>query len=449
MKRDITAALAQVETGLGESLERLSELIAIPSDAIDKTRHKDCEDAAKWLHQTFEKIGFEGGVKQTQGQPIVLMRRPSRAPSRRVLFYAHYDIQPEGPEREWSSPPFAMEVRNGAIYGRGASDNKGQMMTVIEAIRILVAQDAFDLDVTVLIEGEEEIGSPSLPAFLQAHPELSDVDVIYVCDNSMWDVQTPAICTRLRGLVSDEVSVRVAAHDRHSGQFGGIAPNAAHLLIQALSSLHDAEGRIQVPGFYDDVVPPPAAEWSRWNALRFDPGPYEGLFAASDQATLLRKLWSEPSLELGGLVSGHIDEGFKTIIPAMASAKIGIRLVEGQDPDRIRHALRLWLKSQLPSAADVDFTAYATTPACVVEEGAPALSATRNALDEEWPNPTALIGGAGTIPVVGMFQDILGKAPLLVGFGLADDGAHGPDEHYALSSFVGGTRSWIRILSAL
>jgi len=311
-------------------------------------------------------------------------------------------------------------------------------MAFVEALRAWkTATGTLPVSVTILLEGEEEIGSPSLPAVLHDNAEILSADHILLCDTSMWDAETPAICTSVRGLLNETVELRVADVDRHSGAFGGTAQDAALLMSKALAGLTDAGGHILVPGFYDDVTPVDSTLRDEWAAL-------EGC-----NIDRLMALWAAPCLTVTGVSSGHVGPGHKTSIPATALSHLSFRLVGQQKPKKLRYALRQYLNAALPKGLEFKFTAEASVAPCSIPQDLPSISSVRRALDAEWPNPTRLVGGAGTIPAVGMLYEQLGAQPIMVGFGLEDDQAHGANEKFDLNCFVKGIRSWIRILANL
>ncbi len=457
----IDAVLGAVDQGLEASIGRLFELLRIPSVSADPARAGACRAAAAWLVGELQGIGFAARSVETAGLPIVLAHRAGPPQSPHVLFYGHYDVQPADPLEKWSSPPFEPVRRkdsNGRerIYARGACDDKGQLMTFIEASRAwIAATGGLPCSVTVMIEGEEETDSAQLVPFLKAHRKELAADVVLVCDTGMLDARTPAITTRLRGCVTDEVEITGPAIDLHSGMYGGAAVNPLQVLAAILGGLHDARGRVTIPGFYDGVKPPTAAERKGWRSIGFSEKRFladAGLRSAAGDPRypVLEKVWARPTAEINGVTGGYSGPGPKTVIPAKASAKLSFRLVGGQDPAKIKKAFRAFVKDRLPPGAKAAFPYHdAGSPAVTVAEGNPFLAAAEAALFAEWKRAPVRIGSGGSIPVVGEFQRILGLESLLVGFSLDDDAIHSPNEKYDVACYHRGARSWARILGAI
>lgn len=356
-------------------------------------------------------------------------------------------------------PPFEPQIveANGRklIVARGAADDKGQLMTFIEACRAFVAVEGkLPLPITILFEGEEETGSPSLKPFLDAHKDELKADLALVCDTDMWDAGTPAVTTMLRGLVLEEVVIRGASRDLHSGLFGGPAINPIRVLARVLADIHDGEGRVAIPGFYDGVGELAREIRAQWMSLEFDESNFLGEIGLSTPAGekgrhVLEQLWSRPTCDVNGIVGGYTGEGSKTVIPAKASAKVSFRLVGEQDPVAVREAFRAFVRARMPADCKAEFISHGASPALQLPLDSPHLARTRSALEAEWGRPAVLKGSGGSIPIVGAFKHDLGMDSLLVGFGLDDDRIHSPNEKYDLSSFHKGARSWARILAAL
>ncbi len=454
-------ALARIDAEFPKSLDRLFELLRIPSISTDPAFKADCARAADWLVRELTGLGFAASARPTPGHPMVVAHwDKAGADKPHVLFYAHYDVQPVDPLDLWQTPPFEPRLErqpdgSERIVARGAADDKGQLMTFVEACRALIAETGgLPVNVTILSEGEEESGSPSLIPFLTANRAELSKDVALVCDTAMWDRQTPAITTMLRGLVGEEVTIICADQDLHSGLFGGPALNPVHVLAKIIADLHDETGRVTLPGFYDGVSEIPGELRRNWDGLGFDGDAFlakVGLTAPAGETgrTILEKLWARPTAEVNGIVGGYTGDGFKTVLPAEASAKVSFRLVGEQDPVKIRAAFRAFVEARLPPAARATFHDHGGSPAIRLDMNNPALAKGRAALEAEWGKAAAVIGSGGSIPVVGQFKTILGMDSLMVGFGLADDRIHSPNEKYEKTSFHGGIRSWARILHAL
>ena len=378
------------------------------------------------------------------------------APS--VLFYGHYDVQPVDPLNLWRNPPFEPRIEAGPrgdeIVARGASDDKGQLMTFLEACRAFKQFGAPPCHITVLFEGEEETGSPSLPAFLAENAKELKADVALVCDTGMWDRSTPAITIALRGIAAEEVILTGANRDLHSGLYGGLAVNPIHVLAKILSELHDDTGAVAIPGFYDGVEEIPQELADQWHELNFDGGAFlreVGLTtpAGERDRSPLDILWSRPTCEVNGIVGGYTGEGTKTVLPAKASAKITFRLVGKQNPERVLEAFRAFVTSRLPPDVKAEFLGHGGSPAISLPIKNQVLRIARRALEVEWEKAAALVGSGGSIPIVGAFKRELNLDSLLVGFALDDDRIHSPNEKYDRTSFHKGTRSWARILAAI
>jgi len=378
----------------------------------------------------------------------------------RVLFYGHYDVQPVDPLNLWDTPPFAPRLATlpdgrKIIIARGACDDKGQVMTFVEALRAFKAvTGALPLPITMMIEGEEECGSEHLFGFVKDNAEEFKLDLALVCDTSMWDAATPAITTSLRGLVYEEVRLTCADRDLHSGIFGGAAQNPLRVLARILAALHDDNGRVTIPGFYDGVheLPPDIkADLAGLNLTAEDFLGGVGLKvpAGEKDRLLIEQIATRPTAEINGLIGGYTGEGAKTVIPGRTTAKVSFRLVGAQDPEKIRAAFRAFVRARLPADAKVEFSNFGGAPAIELPFNNPALAKTRSALSAEWGKKAVTVGEGGSIPIVGDFKRVLGMDTIMVGFALDDDRVHSPNEKYDLTSFHKGTRSWARILAAL
>ncbi|MEM8576745.1 MAG: M20/M25/M40 family metallo-hydrolase [Pseudomonadota bacterium] len=449
--------LSRIDADLDAALERLLALLRIPSISTDPAFSEACQDAADWLVADLQSLGAEASKRQTPGHPMVVGHIGAGGPH--LLFYGHYDVQPVDPLELWDRDPFdpALEDtdKGRVIRARGASDDKGQVMTFIEACRAWIAEHgSLPCRITFFFEGEEESGSPSLIPFLHENADELTADLALICDTGLFESKTPAIVTMLRGLYGEEITVRAANKDLHSGMYGGIAMNPIRALTKVLGGLHDDAGRVTVPGFYDGVTELSDEMRSQWQGLAFDHAAFLGDVglsqpAGEDDRTPLEMIWSRPTADVNGIWGGYTGEGFKTVLPGEAHAKVSFRLVGAQDPEAIRASFRAMVEDALPTDCEVIFHGHGASGASTFDVSDPAFERARAALSAEWGVPAAYIGCGGSIPIAGHFQDILGMTPMLVGFGKDDDQIHSPNEKYDVESFHKGIRSWVRILDAL
>ena len=458
------AALAPVldalDKNLDESLDRLFDLVRIKSISTDPAFKDECRKAAEWLVEDLKGIGFEASLRETPGHPMVVAHHEGPAGSPHVLFYGHYDVQPVDPLELWHDDPFAPAIKTGEtgskiITGRGTADDKGQLMTFVEACRAYKqVHGALPCRVSILFEGEEESGSPSLKPFLDANADELKADFAMVCDTGMWDAETPAICVGLRGLVGQEVTIHAANRDLHSGEFGGAAANPIRILARVLADIHDENGRITIPGFYEGVEETPSQILKSWEGLGETAETFLGpiglsLPAGEKGRSVLEMVWARPTAEFNGISGGYEGKGFKTVIAAQASAKVSFRLVHKQDPKKIEAAFQEFVRSRIPADCSAEFHPHGGSPAIQLSYDSPFLIKAKAALTDEWNKDALTLAMGGSIPIVGDFQKFLGMESLMIGFGLSDDRIHSPNEKYELSSFHKGQRSWARVLDAL
>ncbi len=448
-----------IEAAFPDSIERLSRILAIPSVSTDPDRTDEVHRAAIWFRDELDALGFEAKVVETPGHPVVLASSPAPEGAPTILFYGHYDVQPEDPIDLWDSPPFEATVvedsNGGRIVARGAVDDKGQVMCFIEAFRAWRSTvGTLPVGVTVMLEGEEESGSPSLEGFLDAHHDDLRADVCVVSDTGMWNAETPAITTMLRGMVYLDVAIDGPTHDLHSGMYGGAIANPANVLAAIIAAMHDASGGVAIPGFYDDIVEPDAETLESWSKLDFDEAAFlgsAGVTAATGgerDRSVLERTWSRPTLDANGIHGGYTAAGAKTIIPATCAAKISCRLVPGQDPDRIEQLVMDFVTARLPEGFTARFESHGSNPAIVVPPDSPWLAAANDGLERVYGRPAAIIGTGGSIPAVGEIQQRLSMDALLVGFGLDDDRVHSPNEKFDLRCYRGGIRAHAAMLAA-
>lgn len=451
-------ALAFVDARMDSTLERLFALLRVPSVSTDPEYAAACREAAGMLADELAGIGFAARVAPTPGHPMVVAHHDGPGPH--VLFYGHYDVQPVDPVALWRRDPFdpALETRaDGSRYfvARGASDDKGQLRTFIEACRAWKeAAGALPCRVTILLEGEEESGSASLEPFLRENADELRADFALICDTAMWDEDTPGITLALRGMAAGEVRIRGASRDLHSGLYGGPARNPIQLLCDILADLKDQSGRVTLEGFYDGVKPLSPEMKRSWDALGFDPDAFlaeVGLSVPAGETgvPVLEQSWWRPTAEINGISGGYTGDGFKTVIPAEALAKVSFRLVGDQDPDRVWASFEKHVRDRLPADCTAVFESRGGSRAVALDSESAQIQAVRAALAEEWATDAALLASGGSIPVVNSIREILGMDSVMVGFARNDDNIHSPNEKYELNSFHKGIRSWVRILATL
>ncbi|WP_395684729.1 M20/M25/M40 family metallo-hydrolase [Aestuariivirga sp.] len=457
---DLNAVLAAAAADFDNSLERLFRLVRIPSVSTDPAHAADCETAAKAIVADLKQLGFKAEARKTKGRPMVVAHytpKQARPGTPHFLFYGHYDVQPADPLELWATPPFEPVVKTekgvARMYGRGTADDKGQFMTFVEAARAWIkATGSLPVKATFLIEGEEESGSPSLVPFLKAHAKELSCDAAFVCDTNMWDRRTPAITTRLRGLVHEEVTITGPRIDLHSGVYGGPAMSPIRVLSKVIAALHDKTGRVTIPGFYDGVAELPKATRKQWQSLDFSEARFLRevglkLPAGEKGRSVLEQVWARPTAEVNGVWGGYTGAGTKTVLPSQAHAKFTFRLVGRQKPEKVLKAFQRFVKGLIPKDCKVTFSGRGGgSPATEIAEDNPIIAKSAKALKDEFRREAVLMGSGGSIPICRSFKDILGMDSILVGFGQNDDAIHSPNEKYDVESFRRGIRSWVRIM---
>ena len=453
----ISKVLTQIDEDFSQSTDRLFELLRIESISTDSNYDAECEKAADWLVSELSDIGFKASKRATLGHPMVIAH--SDGPGSKIMFYGHYDVQPVDPLDLWDNPPFEPaieETNNGkVIRARGAADDKGQLMTFVEACRAWIKVNGkLPVKTSIFFEGEEESGSPSLVPFMEANTEELKSDIALICDTGLFGEETPGIVTMLRGLVKIEVEITGPSRDLHSGMYGGISINPIRVLTKILAGLHDEDGKITLSGFYDGVPELPQNISEQWDNLSFDHLNFLNEVDLTKPAgevnrTPLEMIWSRPTCDVNGIYGGYQGEGFKTVLPSKAAAKISFRLVGDQDPKQILKSLKQYIVSCLPPDCSVKYTEETPSKATQMSTSNEAFEKARQALSDEWPKEATFVGCGGSIPIAGHFKDILNTDSMLIGFGKDDDKIHSPNEKYDLSSFHKGIRSWARILDKL
>jgi acetylornithine deacetylase/succinyl-diaminopimelate desuccinylase-like protein len=442
------AAAAEQYVARNESrlLDELKSFLRIPSISTLPEHKEDVARAARFVAEKMRAAGLENvEIVQTAKHPLVYgdwLHAPGKPT---VLCYGHYDVQPPDPLDLWLTPPFEPSERDGNLYARGACDDKGQMYMHIKAVEALFAvHGKLPVNVKFLIEGEEEVGGESISDFVPKHKEKLKADVALVSDTELFADGVPTLCVGLRGLAYMEVEAHGPARDLHSGIYGGAAPNPVFGLIELLAKVKDADGRIQIPGIYDDVEQPAAAEIESWRRLPFSEERFlreevgSTVLTGEPGQSVLARVWVRPTFEVHGIAGGFTGAGAKTVIPATATAKVSFRLVPNQDPDKVVAAFKKWVAENTPRGIRTQVRVLSAGPGIVVNPDHPAIHVAAEAFTEMLGTPTVFIRGGGSIPIVGEFAEYLGIPTVLMGFGLPDDGLHSPNEKYRISNFYKG-----------
>ena len=435
--------------------EELFELLRIPSVSADPQRRTDIGRAADWLAERLGKMGLDARLIETEGHPLVFAHSPHVDDAPTVLVYGHYDVQPPDPLDKWTTPPFEPTVRDGAVYARGANDDKGQLYTHIKSVEAwLDVEGCLPLNLKFLIEGEEEIGSGNLEKFVRENAELLACDCVVVSDSCQFAPGRPAITCGLRGIAYYELRLKGPKRDLHSGSFGGSVANPANAITQMLAALVDRRGRVQIPGFYDDVVALTDEERRQMAALDFDERAYmEELnvdaLAGEEGYTTLERRWARPTFDICGLTSGYQGEGAKTVLPSTASAKLSCRLVPDQDPEKITAGLRKILADVCPPGIRMELRDFQCSPGMRTALDSPYIRAAARAIEHGFGTPPVYIREGGSIPVVATFAQTLGAEILLLGWGQDDDNTHSPNEKFSLEDFHRAVRTSAKLWQEL
>ncbi|MEP6716464.1 MAG: dipeptidase [Terriglobia bacterium] len=430
-------------------LEELKELLRIPSISTLPEHNKDTHRAAEYVAAKLRSAGLENvEIIETERHPLVYADWLHAPGKPTVLCYGHFDVQPPDPLELWETPPFEPSERNGNLYARGSADDKGQMYSHIKAVEALQAVHGKPpLNLKFLIEGEEEVGGISVAEYVAKNAAKLKADVALVSDTEMYAPGLPTLNIGLRGLVYMEIEAKGPARDLHSGLYGGAAPNAVFGLIELLSKAKDAKGHIQIPGIYDDVEAPSAEEKESWNHLPFDEAEYLANEVGSTQLTgekeysVFERTWARPTFEVHGIAGGFTGAGAKTVIPAKAVAKVSIRLVPKQVPDKIVAAVKEFVKKNAPAGIECEVRVLSASPGLMVNPDHPAIRVAAQAFSEVYGKPTVFTRSGGSIPIVGDFATHVGIPTILMGFGLPDDGLHSPNEKYNIRNYYDGIRT--------
>ncbi|WP_027243674.1 M20/M25/M40 family metallo-hydrolase [Leisingera daeponensis] len=454
--------LDRIDAELDAATGRLMELLRIQSISTDPAYKAECDQAADWLVADLNSIGIKAEKRATPGHPMVVGHvGEENTDVPHILFYGHYDVQPVDPLELWKTPPFEPQLEdtpNGTVIrGRGASDDKGQLMTFVEACRAWKdVNGSLPCRITFFFEGEEESGSPSLIPFMEANAEELKADIALICDTSMVSRGVPSISSQLRGMLKDEFTIIGPRIDLHSGHYGGPGLNPLRVLSEVVASFYDNDtGRVAVEGFYEGVHEVPEDQLRQWQNCGFDEAEYLNSVGytrphGETSYSTLEQQWARPTLEVNGLWGGYNGAGSKTVIPSEAHCKITCRLVGDMDPDALRSKIRKHVEDRLPVDAAVRWdNDLEGSPASVMNISRPEFEAARGALSDEWQREAVFCGMGGSIPIAGYFKSILDMDAMLIGFANDDDAIHSPNEKYDLKSFHKGIRSWARVLDAL
>ncbi len=443
-------ASAFVESNKDRLLSELKDFLRIPSVSTLPEHKGDVQRAAEFVADALRTAGLENiEIIQTDLHPLVYADWLHAPGKPTVLCYGHFDVQPPDPLELWNSPPFEPVERDGNLYARGSADDKGQMYMHIKAVEALRAVNGtLPINLKFLIEGEEEIGGGSVAKYVEhigkTNPAKLKADIALVSDTALFAAGIPTICNGLRGLMYTEIEAHGPSKDLHSGLYGGVAPNAVFGLIELLSKMKDPNGRILIPGVYQDVAPPSEAEKKSWASLPYDEQDYMTREIGSTALTgekgysTFEKTWARPTLECHGIAGGFTGAGAKTVIPATATAKVSMRLVPNMDPEKTLQAFKKFVKENTPKGITTEVRLLSYTPGVVVDPGNPAIQVAAKAMADIFGRETVFVRSGGSIPIVTDFAKHLGLSTILMGFGLPDDCLHSPNEKYKIANYYSG-----------
>jgi succinyl-diaminopimelate desuccinylase len=445
-----------IDSNKNAYLDRLQEFLRIPSISTDPARKVDTRKAGEWVHRLLTACGIKAELVETPGHPCIIGDSgPVATGGPTILLYGHYDVQPTGDESLWKSPPFEPTVRNGTLYARGSADDKGQVLThLLAAEAWMKVVGKLPVRVKFLIEGEEEISSPNLPKIIKENRERLACDYVALSDTPKFDATTPAITYGTKGLVYKEIIVSGPKQNLHSGSYGGTLTNPGNALAVIIASLRDKENRVTIPGFYDDVKDLTPSERETLRKLSFDENAYREamgapLLTGEKGYTTIERRWARPTVDVNGMVGGYIAEGASTIIPAKVSAKVSMRLVPNQDPERISKAFENAVLSACPEGVTVSFLTHGACSAYVAPMDSAGMKAAADAMEAGFGKRPVFIREGGTLPILPLFKQVLGADSLMLGFCMPDCNAHGPNEFFGLSDFHNGTRTAAYFLDRL
>lgn len=431
-----------------------AELVAIPSISTDPARADEVRKAAGWVRRRMEQAGLCATIEATGGHPLVIGRHDAGPDAPTLLVYAHYDVQPADPLGEWTSPPFELTRSGDRFVARGAADDKAQVVLQIAAAEAALKTSSLPVNLVLLFEGEEEIGSVSLTSWVDAHREELRADHVVIGDSMMFAPDRPSLIFGMRGIAYGEIEVRTGAHDLHSGQFGGAVPNPAHVLARIIASFHDEHGRVVVDGFYDRVRDVPEDLRAEWSALGYDEDAFRRSAGGAPLAgeagwSTPERLWIRPCLDVNGMISGYTGPGKKTVLPGTARAKVSCRLVPDQDPEEILERLRAHVLARAPEGIDVRFTAYQANPPWRAPAEGTLFEAASAALSDVYGVAPVRVAHGGTLPIARDFAEILTPSVAVMGFALPGANMHAPNEWIAIDQLERGMRTMVRLYREL
>ncbi|MFH1681576.1 MAG: dipeptidase [Candidatus Eisenbacteria bacterium] len=451
----IAKVIERLEREKKKAVEDLVEILKIPSVSADPARKGDIRKAADWLAAKMNAAGVKAVLHETAGNPIVYGESPGPKGAPTVLIYGHYDVQPPDPLDEWKSPPFEPVIKDGKVYARGSSDDKGQLLTHVHAIGAwLTEAKSLPITVKIILEGEEEVSSVNLPAYLEKNRDALKCDVVVVSDTSQFAPGMPAITYGLKGLAYIEVRLQGPGADLHSGSFGGSVANPGNVLAKLIAGMHDEKGRVAIPGFYDDVKP--LEEWERkeYARLPFDDEEYKRITGVpalwgEEGYTTTERRWARPTLDVNGIWGGYQGEGAKTIIPARAGAKISMRLVPNQSPEKITKLFVDHVKKAAPPSVRLEVIPMHGGKPFLIDPKLPMFEKAALAIEKGFGKKPVFIREGGSIPITQTFKDVLGADTLLLGWGQNDDRTHSPNERFDLEDYHRGTLSAAHLIGLL
>ncbi len=451
----IEKVIARLENGKQEAIDELIEFLRFPSVSADPAHKDDIRAAAGWLQKKMTAAGVKMELHETEGHPILYGERLDNPGGPTILIYGHYDVQPPDPLDEWDNPPFEPVIKDGRVVARGATDDKGQMYTHVKAVEAWLAEaDKLPINVKFLIEGEEEVSSVNLPIYLKENKEKLACDIVVISDCAQFDHGMPAITFGLKGLTYHEVRIQGPSADLHSGSFGGTVANPANILAELIGKMRDENGRVLIPGFYDDVVEVSDWEKNQYTELPFDEEAYRKvtgvpkLFGEEGFSTIERR-WARPTLDVNGIWGGYQGEGAKTIIPAKAGAKISMRLVPNQDPEKIGKLFNDFVNANTPDTVTVEVIDMSGGNPFLLSPDSVFFEKASVAIERAFGKKPLFIREGGSIPITQTFKDVLGVDTLLLGWGQNDDKTHSPNEQFDLGDYHRGALASAHLIDLL